>query len=269
MKPINNYITISRNIIVAEFKKLRQYQLNFLGQFIFLPVKILIVYMLWSTIFAKQGELIIGGYNETTIVLYYVFIAIIEFMINPFCVITFELYQDVRSGRIDIFFSKPISYLVAHFFNKFGNLIIGYIYYLILIFITFFWGSYSITNVILSFFATIIGCIILFSLFAIIGSMTFIYENVLTLRDNVWNVIKLLSGVLIPISFYPNGLRKIINFMPFRYIYSFPVEIILQTINKDTIIFNFFLSLCWMIILLGLLNLMWRKAIKYHTSQGG
>jgi len=269
MKLIRSSISLAAATIVVEFKMLAQYRANLFGQIAFLPVKLVLVYLLWTVIFSNQPYEVIGGFTETTIILYFLYISLMEFMINPFCVITYELFQDIRSGKIDIFFSKPFPYLGFQYFNKFGNLLVGCIFYIVVIVVTSFVFSYSPLHVLLSILALLIGSTILFSIFAIIGTVAFKHENVLTLRDNAWNIIKLLSGVLIPIAFYPASFRGVVNILPFRFIYSFPVEILLRSLSYEYVYRYFFLSVMWMIVLLGLLWCLWARSVRHHSSQGG
>ncbi len=264
MKPI---IKEAFQIISLELKNLKQYQLNFIGFITFLPVKLLVTFLVWNVLF--NNVIIVNGFTKETIIIYYSLIAILEFMINPFCIIAYSLNTDIRSGKIDLYFSKPISYIKMNYFNKFGYLIIGYIYLSLVIIILSFIIDINIMSVILSFIFIILGSLILYLLFAIIGSLAFNYENILTLRDNIWNLIRLLSGILIPINFYPEHIKNIVNYLPFRYVFSFTVEVILGIVSGTEIINHSIILIIWVIILFIVYKLIWHKSIRSYSSQGG
>ena len=82
-------------------------------------------------------------------------------------------------------------------------------------------------------------------------------------------IINLLSGMLIPISFFPLWAQKIVNFFPFSSTIYTPSMIFLGKINGNNIISSLALQMLWIIILFIISKWMWKKLIKSLTILGG
>ena len=84
----------------------------------------------------------------------------------------------------------------------------------------------------------------------------------------VLHITNILSGHLIPLTYFPNLIKKIAFFSPFPVLTFFPVSILQQGgFDKDTFI-KLGLSLCWAVILLTLGNISWRRALKNYDGVG-
>ena len=92
----------------------------------------------------------------------------------------------------------------------------------------------------------IISVSYIYIIFAMVGILSFKFENILTLRDNIWNIIRLLAGSILPLSYYPFNIEKILKFLPFEYIYYKPV-IFTQNVALPTS-FDFVISGLWLIL---------------------
>ncbi|MDP1743502.1 MAG: ABC-2 family transporter protein, partial [Candidatus Amesbacteria bacterium] len=58
------------------------------------------------------------------------------------------------------------------------------------------------------------------------------------------------------------------KFLPFRYMYSFPLEIILGKLAGKEIVFGFTVGIIWILILVIIYKTMWSKGTKAYTSAG-
>ena len=85
-------------------------------------------------------------------------------------------------------------------------------------------------------------------------------------------IVLLLSGATIPLAFFPETLRHIVDMLPFRAVYDVPLTILLRKNGSDT--FTGMLTLIafqmgWAIILTILSNLFWNHSVKKITVNGG
>ena len=77
-----------------------------------------------------------------------------------------------------------------------------------------------------------------------------------------------LGGLIVPLSFLPGWLRNITDFLPFKYIYNYPAEILIKGINSGIMHDQF--SLClWMVVLLIISRVVFVTSQKYFTANGG
>ena len=82
-------------------------------------------------------------------------------------------------------------------------------------------------------------------------------------------IIKFLSGAVIPISFFPEVLQKIINVLPFSGFVSNPVSILLMKNSFAESIEISLKNFAWMILLELVAKIVFNHASKKVTVQGG
>ena len=79
----------------------------------------------------------------------------------------------------------------------------------------------------------------------------------------------LLSGLVIPIPFFPKLLQKILNFLPFRYVGDFPFRLYTGNINLNFALKGISIQIIWILVLIFLGNVLTKKALKKAVIQGG
>ena len=87
---------------------------------------------------------------------------------------------------------------------------------------------------------------------------------------NIFMVISdILSGMVIPVPFFPNYLQNISNILPFRYISDFPFRLYVGNITINEGLIGIIIQIIWIIILVILGKLITKKALKKAVIQGG
>lgn len=132
-----------------------------------------------------------------------------------------------------------------------------------------FFGFISIGRILIYFLSIILGVFINFYFSYIFGLLSFKITNMWGLSQIMGAIINLLSGMLIPISFFPLWAQKIVNFFPFSSTIYTPSMIFLGKINGNNIISSLALQMLWIIILFIISKWMWKKLIKSLTILGG
>ena len=77
------------------------------------------------------------------------------------------------------------------------------------------------------------------------------------------------GGVMIPLSFYPDLIGKVMDFLPFKYIYYIPLSYLLSENNIKFFFRNTIVQLMWFAILLVAAMAMKRIAKQKISIQGG
>lgn len=80
---------------------------------------------------------------------------------------------------------------------------------------------------------------------------------------------EIFSGSVIPISFFPNFLKRIAYLLPFRYISDIPFRIYSGNISITNSIPNLINAILWLITMIILGYILSKKAIKKAIIQGG
>ncbi len=87
---------------------------------------------------------------------------------------------------------------------------------------------------------------------------------------NIFMVVSdILSGMLIPIPFFPKYLQEISNLLPFRYITDFPFRLYVGNISMNEGFIGIIIQIIWIVILVILGRLITKKALKKAVIQGG
>ena len=79
----------------------------------------------------------------------------------------------------------------------------------------------------------------------------------------------ILSGIVVPIPFFPKFLQIISSFLPFQYISDLPFRLYVGNISLADGVFGMCIQFIWIIIFIILGNILMEKNIKRVTVQGG
>lgn len=224
---------------------------------------------LWRS---AQASGSIAGYSVNQLITYY-FIGILIWSICGWYVFN-NIIREIKDGSIINFIIKPISFHWYHFSAELAWHTINFIF-LILFFLAIFIFSknYIVLNfdplsLILFVFSLGIGCFITFEFNMLLGMAAFWLVNANGLGSFYWFIMSLLGGMLLPINFFPEHFRNIINLLPFRFMYAFPIEIYLKQISPKTILVSFAVAIFWILIIYKIYKIAWQKGIKIYTGYG-
>ena len=275
MNRMGDKIVIIKYLRIAkvEFEKTKEYFLNFIGQIIYLPMQFLLIYFLWKFVYSYNSQ--IGNNSFNDMIEYYLILTIVQSAIMPVGIITYEEWNDINQGNLNLYLSKPLFYPFYLCYRKIvlflWNIIFG-ILFLIFANITILpWLKITlyIYNISLFILSSFFGFMIMFNLFFIVGTLTFWVENVLTLRDNVWNMIKIFSGEILPIAIFPSFIKKISVILPFQYIYYTPISVLQGKLTNEQLLDSIGFQIFWVIFMSIISLIMWKKGSVNYTSQGG
>ena len=127
----------------------------------------------------------------------------------------------------------------------------------------------SIEAFLMCIFTLIIGTLLMTSL------ITFYHVIVLNTLDekgisNIFSAVAdILSGVVVPIPFFPAFLQKITNFLPFRYVSDLSFRIYSGNISISEGVEGIVIQLIWIIITILIGYLLTNKSLKRVVVQGG
>ncbi len=235
-------------------------------------IPLLILLMIWQGIYAQSS--VLGGVQFSTVVFYYVFV----FLVDMLTAAHFESWRiaEIREGRIDFYLTKPLGYLselsIRHVGDKLMSavlkmpLFVGFIFLIHLLFHPTFLPIQIIT--LLQTIPLLLGAFILqFCLSTIIVLIGFWLENAEGLDHFRWLSTSLFSGIAIPFAFMPAGILNLAQLLPFKYLHSVPVLVLL---GQQTIKPGDYLYLTVTCFVLGIITLLlWQKARLRYSAYGG
>ncbi len=125
---------------------------------------------------------------------------------------------------------------------------------------------YNIPTVIL---VIILGHILFLLIYALIGFLAFILIEIWPFGRLLDDTIRLLAGAFIPLALLPEFLRTIAYILPFRFLYSFPLELLLGSADTSKLVENFAIMMTWICVFATLNVIVYRLAVKKAVVQGG
>jgi ABC-2 type transport system permease protein len=180
--------------------------------------------------------------------------------------------EEVKTGSLAYTLNRPYSYLLFHYAGFLGrilpslltNILVGIGVCLILVGpITFTLSGLAGGTVLL-----ILGYLIEFSLMLSIGLLSFWVEDVSAF---VWIYTKgqlVLGGVLLPLTLFPDYLRKITEMLPFAAVFYTPAKLMVS-FQPETFWYYLTIQLFWVLLSILTAVFLYRKGIKHVSINGG
>ena len=87
---------------------------------------------------------------------------------------------------------------------------------------------------------------------------------------NIFMIVSdILSGLVLPIPFFPTWLQNISNILPFRYVSDFPFRLYVGNIPLEEGLIGLIVQIIWIIILILIGRIITKKALNKAVIQGG
>jgi ABC-2 type transport system permease protein len=225
---------------------------------------------IWNSSAAKG---LIGGYSRSELVTYYIIAHFLQWIIlwYPFS----GLFHQIKDGDIVLsVLSKPISCYFNWFFMDVGwhliSSIVGLTTSLVLAY--YFKGnlsfSVSFVNLLLFFPAVVLGILICFTLSLDMGLLAFWFTEVGALESFFWMGRSLFGGASLPVSFIPGYFQFLVKILPFRYLFSLPMEILLGKLTLGETVWGFIIACLWLMVFLLIYRWLWNRGRKTYSAFG-
>jgi ABC-2 type transport system permease protein len=87
---------------------------------------------------------------------------------------------------------------------------------------------------------------------------------------NAWFLTEyIVSGRFAPLGLLPPWLRIIADFLPFQWMFGFPLEMILGNLTPSEVLVGFGIQAFWLVVALLAYRLLWRRGVKRYSAVGG
>lgn len=265
---LNKYLALTRAGVLEALSFRANYMVSFFGNLVYLVV----IYFLWKAIYNSSPQDIVNGMTFSDTFIYLVLATAMFNFLESFVV--WAMSRDIQTGKVVVDLIKPMDYQLYTFMNFSGNFVTAFFItfmptFLIVLFIT--WGKIAIgINLIFFLLSLVFASIINFCIDFIVGTICLYTESVWGTNIMKEVIVLLLSGATIPLAFFPDTLRKIVELLPFQAIYNLPLTVLT---SKNTNLSGYFqaigIQLFWVIIMILVSRLFWKKSVKVITVNGG
>ncbi len=231
---------------------------------------IFIYYFLWQFVFRKQETL--AGYTMAQMTTYVILSRMLASQFSGG--INRELSEWIKKGTIGVELLRPISLLQNLFAKRTGEFLyfilfkglpVSIIAFLIL------GGSLPAGRIeFLLFMCSIcLGMVIMFFFEFMVGICAFYTYASYGLAFTKTALLSILSGGIVPLFLFPEGVAKILNYLPFAGMVSVPVNIYLGKYPLQQAIQYMGLQVIWIVLLGILAQVLYSRVVCRIVVQGG
>lgn len=226
--------------------------------------------LLWATVFQNQQT--VGSFTFKSIVTYYILVRILEqiYAFEPASLLT----RDIKHGDLSNFLLKPLGYLRYLAFYTFGRRVARTFLTLIFIIALFMFAPTLIAytdspiNGIAFILSATLSWILLFEISIGVGELSFWFSETGNIRRAIESFTGILGGLWVPLELFPKNIYSILNLLPFKYLYSFPVSIYQGKISGYELLFPLIVQLIWVLVLTLVIGYVWKKGVINYESYG-
>lgn len=257
-------------LIRIRFLMMLAYRVNYYSGIIIYSINIGAYYFLWMAVFNGRSSL--EGFDAVQMATYIA----ISWMARAFYFnnLDREIAQEIREGVVAIQLIRPYHYLVTKVFLGFGEGLFRLILFSIpgFLLVSFFlpislptnpiiWGKFVIS--------LILGFLVNIEINLLTGMLAFfVLNNTGILRAKRF-LVELLSGLIIPISFFPVWAQVLSDYLPFQAIAYMPSMVLVKGLSGSEWLHTLIMQGIWVLFLILPVQWLWRKARRNLVVQGG
>lgn len=160
--------------------------------------------------------------------------------------------------------TNPIAYYLAEYFGRRATTLIIQLFIFIIFFIL---AKLTLVNLVAFLLILIIPFSIALGINLLISSLNFLVPVAGNIRRAISHILNLISGLFVPIAFFPENIQKLLNFSPFSHMISLPTLVLQNGLTSENLN-NLLIATFWAAMLMLLGNLVWKKSLKYYEAVG-
>ncbi len=230
----------------------------------------LLFIVLWFAVLAREGQ--VSGFNRPGIVTYYVLVGFVEILYTSRSarVIT----SHINKGDLSNFLTKPINYWANVFAFVLGErvTIAAFSFFVVFLSMMFFptYISFPASPLALLAFTAIfsLAWIFSFQINFLIGLLTFWTSDTSYIRIAINQIMGILGGRWIPLAVVAVPFLSVLNFLPFGYLFDFPLRIYTGQVSELVVLQGFLALLLWFSAITLLVLFLWRRGLQKYSSYG-
>ena len=246
------------------------YKFDVYGNIIMQTIIMIATAFFWKALFKNAESM--GGVSVDTMLTY----TVISSMISVVLITNVEwrITESVQTGAIAIDLMRPVNIFEVFFAENLGSVTALFFQNLLPIFII---GSLfiklpaprSAPQFMLFLISLVLAFFINWYLSVIFGMFSFKVIEMSALIQVKKHLVRLLSGSMIPLWFFPNWLRSVLEILPFPYIYQLPLSIYVGHYTSESLVRGLLIQILWVMALFIIETRLEKQAIKHVMVQGG
>lgn len=247
--------------------------LAYRGDFVFYMLSIvlgpLLSVLIWRAALASGAELPVDGTYLTS---YFVLLGLVSMLTSAW--LSMFLAEAIRDGQLSIWLARPGSMLYEMAANNLAEKGFKLLVLLPMLLVFGFWFRDSVDLAApvwrwaIVAVSIVMGACITFSLDVIEGSLAFWLEDISGLIRTRQLVVLVLAGQLVPLALMPAWAQGFMEVQPFRYILSFPLEIIVGDLTGRDIAVGLALQVGYTALFIFGARAVWGRGKQSYAAVG-
>ncbi|OMD49551.1 hypothetical protein BSK56_09370 [Paenibacillus borealis] len=228
-----------------------------------------VIYMIvWSTA-ASSGT--IGGYDRNAFVLYYLCLILINQMTYP--TTHWSTAQAIHNGSISSALLRPLPLIYGAVGQEAAVKMVCIPFVAVVVtllgLLLGVQASFTFVSIAAGLAALMLALMIRFLLAYILSLLAFWTQHSSALLSVNDTFIFLFGGQVAPLALFPGQLNQLTHFLPYRYMISFPVEALMGTLHRESMIRGFTMQLLWTAVLMLVCYGVNRYGQRKYSAVGG
>lgn len=228
----------------------------------------LVMLAVWTAI-AEAGP--VGNYRTVDFVTYYLALLLVRQMTSVW--VAWELDYDIRRGELSHKLLRPLdpihNHVALHLADKLFRLftVVPPILLAAALVPGVSYPSDALTLA-LFLFSTVCALAIRFMAQTAIGLLSFWITQSLAINEMIYAGMVMFGGVIAPLELFPPAVGRLAEVLPFRYMLSLPVELLLGRLADGDRFIALGIQLFWLAVFTAVYRLLWRVGLKQYSAVG-
>jgi len=268
--PLRHLLRIYLEFARVGFVNALAYRLRYVTGIVTYFIYVSVYYFIWKAIYEHSAS--IEGFDFGHLLTYIgVGWIIRSFYFNT---IDQEIASQVTEGRLAMDLIKPVNlqwmYLARAAGESMFRLGILTLPTAVVLFLVFPLRAPASLGLAVAFLVSVtLSFLIVAAINFAVGTFALRLQSILGLLRAKFFLLELFSGLLLPISFFPQVFQKILSVLPFEYISYVPMLIYLGKLRGNGLIRALALQVFWVAVLLATGDALWRWSSRKVIIQGG
>lgn len=229
----------------------------------------LIMLLVWSSV-AREEPL--GQMGQEELGAYFLAALIVRLLTGSWVV--WDMVFEIRQGEIAMRLLRPVHPFLAYAAENVAALPLRALVALPVAVVALAWlGADQLSSDPLAWAfvpLSIAGAwLITFFAMAAIGSLGFFWESTLSVYDLWLGLFFVFSGYTVPLELFPPEIGAAIEWLPFRFLLSFPVEVMLGLVDRSAMVTGFVAQWLYVVLFALVAQAIWRAGLRRYAAYGG
>ena len=257
-------------IVKTQIIKSMTYEFNVYGNIIMQTIIMITSAYFWRALYKGRG--MVGGVDADSMLTY----VVISSALSVLLITNVErrIQMSVIKGTVATDMMKPINVFGVYFAEDIGNIIALVFQNMLPILVI---GSLmtgiprmaDVRDLPLFILSVAESFLINWLIAALFGMIAFSAVNIDALIQVKKHLLRLLSGSIIPVWFFPPAVARVLESLPFVYIYQLPLSIYIGRGDRAQQLAQMRIQLLWLVILAGVFFFVQNRVTRKVMVQGG